>query len=57
MTTEAPTRSDLQLMLREARRYLRAVDAFRAEGCEPCWRPDREPLPRKKRNARLIPVP
>ena len=42
MTIETPTRIDLQLLLGEARRYLAAVDAFRAEGCEPAWRTERE---------------
>jgi len=28
--------------MKEARRYLAAVDAFRAEGCEPAWLPERE---------------
>jgi hypothetical protein len=30
-------------LIAEIERYLRAVDVFRREGCEPCWR--REPLP------------
>jgi hypothetical protein len=31
-------------------RYLRAVDAFRREGCEPCWRREGSPArkPRKE---------
>ena len=29
-------------LLREIRRYLAAVDAFRAAGCEPAWEPERE---------------
>jgi hypothetical protein len=45
MTTETPTRHDLRLLLGEARRYLAAVDAFRAEDCEPAWRREREPAP------------
>jgi hypothetical protein len=31
---------DLDLLMREVRRYLRAVDVFRAEGCEPSWLPE-----------------
>jgi hypothetical protein len=32
---------DIEALLDEIRRYLAAVDAFRAAGCEPTWRPDR----------------
>lgn len=31
---------DINELLREIRRYLIAVEAFRAEGCEPRWRAD-----------------
>jgi len=31
---------DLEALLDEIRRYLAAVDAFRAAGCEPIWRAD-----------------
>jgi hypothetical protein len=27
-------------LIAEIQRYLAAVEAFRAEGREPCWRPD-----------------
>jgi hypothetical protein len=57
MTTEAPTRIDMHQLLHEARRYLAAVDAFRAEGHEPSWRAECEPAPRKKRNGRAVHVP
>ncbi len=58
MTTDAPSRRDVQLLLGEARRYLAAVETFRAEGCEPAWRPEREPAPTKKRRtARLALAP
>jgi len=30
-------------LIDEARRYLSVVDAFRTEGCDPCWNPEREP--------------
>jgi hypothetical protein len=54
MTTQAPTRRDVQILLREARRYLAAVDEFRAEGCQPNWRPEREPAPSlRRRRSRL----
>jgi hypothetical protein len=29
---------DVEELLREIERYLAAVEFFRAEGCEPCWR-------------------
>jgi hypothetical protein len=32
-------RSDVAELLREVERYLAAVEVFRAEGCEPRWRP------------------
>jgi hypothetical protein len=32
---------DIEALLDEIRRYLAAVDAFRAAGCEPTWRADR----------------
>jgi hypothetical protein len=56
MTTEAPTRIDMHQLLHEARRYLAAVDTFRAEGHEPSWRAECEPAPRKKRNGRAVHV-
>jgi D-alanine-D-alanine ligase-like ATP-grasp enzyme len=31
---------DIEALLEEIRRYLAAVDAFRAVGCEPTWRVD-----------------
>ena len=33
-------RIDIEALLEEIRRYLAAVDAFRAAGCEPTWLPD-----------------
>jgi hypothetical protein len=56
MTTVTPTRTDVQLLLREASRYLAAVDAFRAEGCEPSWQSEGEPAPPKRRRGRALPV-
>ena len=34
---------DAEALICEVMRYLAAVDAFRAERCEPMWRP--EPVP------------
>jgi hypothetical protein len=31
-------RIDITALVEEIRRYLAAVDAFRAAGCEPTWR-------------------
>lgn len=31
---------DTQALADEVARYLAAVDAFRAAGCEPAWRPE-----------------
>jgi hypothetical protein len=56
MTNEAPTRRDVQILLTEARRYLAAVEAFRAESCEPTWRPEREPAVRRRRRGSELPV-
>ena len=36
----------------EIERYLRAVDAFRGEGCEPLWRPERPPARTPSRRER-----
>ena len=36
-------RIDAEALICEVMRYLAAVDAFRAERCEPMWRP--EPVP------------
>jgi hypothetical protein len=44
----------IEKLLDEIRRYLEAVDVFRAEGCEPTWRPVRERSgPRLRRGARV----
>jgi hypothetical protein len=32
---------NIEALVEEIRRYLAAVDAFRAAGCEPTWRTDR----------------
>jgi hypothetical protein len=34
---------DYQALIREIRRYLAAVDSFRAEQCEPTWLPELSP--------------
>lgn len=33
---------DYQALVREIERYLAAVDLYRAEDCEPTWRPELE---------------
>lgn len=44
----------IEELLDEIRRYLDAVDAFRAEGCEPTWRPVGERhAPRRLRGTRV----
>jgi hypothetical protein len=40
MTTQRPTQPTGADLAEEARRYLNVVDAFRAAGCEPHWRPE-----------------
>jgi hypothetical protein len=56
MTSESPSRQDVQILLTEARRYLAAVDAFRAESCEPHWQPEREPAVARGRRGSRFPV-
>lgn len=34
------THTDPEALIREIATYLAAVDAFRAESCEPTWRPE-----------------
>jgi len=34
---------DADALIREMTRYLVAVDTFRAQDCEPTWRPELEP--------------
>ena len=36
----AIARADAEALIREIARYLAAVDAFRAESCEPTWLPE-----------------
>jgi hypothetical protein len=43
VSTSNPTRLDVRLLLREAERYLAAVDTFRAEGCGPSWQSESGP--------------
>jgi hypothetical protein len=43
---------DLAALMREIARYLAAVDAFRAESCEPTWRPEPLALTRAGTQAR-----
>ena len=35
--------TDTAKLIEEIRRYLAAVDVFRAAGCEPTWHPERAP--------------
>ena len=39
MASKLPTQREVQSLLSEVRRYLAAVDVFRAEGYEPHWLP------------------
>jgi hypothetical protein len=45
---------DLDLLMREVRSYLRAVDAFRAAGHEPTWLGE-ETVPREQPAAKALP--
>jgi hypothetical protein len=56
MTTQALSRREAELLVWEARRYLAAVDVFRAEGCEPASRSEQGPRT-KGRHARRIDTP
>jgi hypothetical protein len=42
MATPLPTKTIATDLADEARRYLDVVEAFRAAGCEPRWRPEPE---------------
>jgi hypothetical protein len=53
---DSPENAGTTLAL-EAQRYLAAVDAFRAEGCEPHWRPEPQNGPRRPRVSRSHPDP
>jgi hypothetical protein len=37
---------DITALIDEIQRYLAAVDAFRAAGCRPTWRPDPQQRPK-----------
>jgi hypothetical protein len=39
-SAQKPQRGEGADLLREVEAYLRAVDAFRREGCAPRWRPE-----------------
>ena len=43
-TTEELSQGDVDELVLEVERYVAAVEAFRAEGCEPAWADD-EALP------------
>jgi hypothetical protein len=47
---------DLNGLMGEVRRYLAAVDLFRAEGLEPRWEPERVPTPPTGRRKGLVPA-
>jgi hypothetical protein len=62
MTFGSPTKSPVATgLIDEMRLYLIAVEAFRAEGCEPHWSPAREPEsgvgPGLEAPANLISIP
>jgi hypothetical protein len=40
LTTQIPTERQSDDLADEVRRYLNVVEAFRAAGCEPRWRPE-----------------
>jgi hypothetical protein len=44
---------DAETLFDEVVRYLAAVDAFRAERCEPMWRPERVPSEAFESNPQL----
>jgi hypothetical protein len=39
-SVDTQTRTDPETLILEISRYLTAVDLFRAERCEPTWRPE-----------------
>ncbi len=43
---------DAEALIREIARYLAAIDAYRAERCEPIWLPEQAPAPRPEPVAR-----
>jgi hypothetical protein len=53
MRGQAPIGSDAKALIDEIRRYLAAVDAFRAEGREPHWQAELD-LPKPRRRARPL---
>jgi hypothetical protein len=52
MTPQVTAQPKTSRLMDEVRRYLIAVDAFRAEGREPRWTPE-HPTPTKPRRVRL----
>jgi hypothetical protein len=52
---ESQAHIDAEALIREATRYLAAVDAFRAERCEPTWRPDVIPCDVLRDTSRVSP--
>ena len=56
MTAHLTEELEIRTLMREVRRYLAAVDTFRAEGREPHWAAevtgDEQPRPRRRRAVR-----
>jgi hypothetical protein len=52
MTTQVTAQPETSLLMDEVRRYLIAVEAFRAEGREPRWTPEHR-MAAKPRRVRL----
>ena len=58
MNAETLQSHDVEILMRDVWRYLRAVDTFRAEGHEPRWRPEPTgPPPALRRPLALAPRP
>lgn len=54
MSTRLRAQPEASGLMAEVRRYLIAVDAFRAEGREPRWRSEREVGPRLAASSSLV---
>jgi len=62
MATQSPTQPAGLDLMDEVRRYLAAVDAFRAEGHEPRWLPEQSRVeghaaPRRRLALQAPPIP
>jgi hypothetical protein len=49
MTSQVTEQPDTTGLMDEVRRYLIAVEAFRAEGREPCWTPEHRTATKPRR--------